>query len=147
MKKSSEVLHNLFNSPCYSKLNYNIEAWKFVPYIVSSIRAGISYVYVKNSKLYIVCKHSQFKLEFKYKKKEIMNGLKLFQENKKMLLGIDDIICYKQKQSTNITREIIGESFNEKSEGEFENLASGELYDIFERIRERILDNLEHEGR
>ncbi|MDA3967275.1 MULTISPECIES: hypothetical protein [Helicobacter] len=76
-----------------------------------------------------------------------MNGLKLFQANKKMLLGIDDIICYEQKQAINITREIIGESFNEKSEGEFENLASGELYDIFERIRERILDNLEHEGR
>lgn len=146
MKKSFEVLHNLFSSPCYSKLNYNIEAWQFVPYIVNSIRVGISYVYVKKDKLYIVCKHSQFKFEFKYKKKEIMNGLKLFQENRKMLLQIDDIICYEQKQ-VNTHVDVLEEFFNEKSEGEFENLASGELYDIFERIRDNILKNLANEGR
>ena len=147
MKKVSEILTHLLESPNFEKLRKKREAINFTQMLPLSLKSGIAFSYTKDSILFFVFKHPCFKQEFYHKIPLIKQLLKEYQQKKCGLLEIQDIRCFVQhniyqKEVESLQASAIPLTYGELSKGEFKNLATGKrMHTLFEDIRKIILNN------
>ncbi|AWI34116.1 hypothetical protein CDV25_04550 [Helicobacter apodemus] len=145
MKKVSQILSHLFNTPSYQKLHQTQQIKGFLWALPKSLRDGVCFCYIKNQALFFALKHPCYKQEFDYKLTIIKQLLKQYQQSKEELLGVMDIKAFVsnnayQKFQTQQAENL--EVYGEIAKGDFENLAKDkEIREIFESIRKAILCN------
>lgn len=144
MKKVSQILSHLLNTPSYQKLHQIQQIKGFLWALPKSLRDGVCFCYIKNQILFFALKHPCYKQEFDYKLTIIKQLLRQYQQSKEQLLEAKDIKVFvsnnayqkSQKQRENLA------VYGEIAKGDFENLAKDkEIREIFESIRKAILCN------
>lgn len=153
MKNVSEVLTHLIGSPNFKKLHTLREASHFIQMMPLSFKNGIAFSYRKDKVLFIALKHPCFQQEFYHKIPLVKQLLKEYQQEKKALLGIQDIksfVTYTsyQKEVEKQKENEIPLVYGELSLGVFNNLASNPvIHKKFEEIRKIILQHQEYNGK
>ena len=141
MKKASDIISHLLDSPCFSEISLRKNIQAFVYCLPFSLRRGIAFFYVKENVLFFALNHPAFLQEFNYKMPTIKSALKQYQQLKSELLEIAGIKAFVAKTLTLKPPVNLSESFyGELACGDFENLAKDkEIFEKFEKIREIIL--------
>lgn len=149
MKNVSEILTHLLNSPSFKKLHKIRESEYFIKMLPLSLKNGIAFSYTKDKILFIALKHPCFKQEFYHKIHIIRQLLKQYQQEKNMLLEVNDIKffvtfdAYKQEIRKK-QEKTIPLTYGELSRGIFKNQAKNpKIRALFELIRSNILKNQE----
>ena len=141
MKKASDIISHLLDSPCFSEISLRKNIQAFVYCLPFSLRRGIAFFYVKENVLFFALNHPAFLQEFNYKMPTIKSALKQYQQLKNALLEVADIKAFVAKTPPLKLDLNPSESFyGELAYGDFENLAKDkEIFEKFEKIREIIL--------
>ncbi|MDE5925636.1 MAG: hypothetical protein K2N75_00010 [Helicobacter sp.] len=149
MKNVSEVLSHLFSTPCYQKYYEVSQLNQFIRLLPLSIKGGIAFGYIKNDILFLALKHPAFKQEFYHKISLLKQLLKTYQKEKSSLTNVQDIQYFVTYNAYHKEVELrqeneVAQCYGELARGNFTNYAKdAEIFEIFENIRQAILQNQE----
>lgn len=150
MKKASEIIHNIVQSPPFKPLKRQISIQRFIQVSLPlSLRQAILFAYEKEGNLLIALHHPAFLKEFNYRLPLIKSLLRKAQEEGlEGLEGIKDIrVFISRKALIEETPPASPLRYSEHSQGVFENLALDEdIHRLFEEIRAVILQNRRREA-
>lgn len=144
MKDSKEILSHLYFSNS-QKLKQTRCLNILKSLLPPRLNSAISYIYTKNQNLYIVIDQFGLKMEFNYKRELIKSLLKAIHKESYLcedLKELEIIISVSTKRIQNNQETIKAPSFEERSTGNFENLAKNiEVRELIEKIRTTIHAN------
>lgn len=144
MKDSKEILSHLYFSNS-QKLKQTRCLNILKSLLPPRLNSAISYIYTKNQNLYIVIDQFGLKMEFNYKRELIKSLLNTIHKELSLcedLKGLEIIISVSTKRTQNNQEIIKTLSFEERSTGNFENLAkNNEVRELIEKIRTTIHAN------
>lgn len=144
MKDSKEILSHLYFSNS-QKLKQTRCLNILKSLLPPRLNSAISYIYTKNQNLYIVIDQFGLKMEFNYKRELIKSLLNTIHKELSLcedLKELEIIISVSTKRTQNNQEIIKTLSFEERSTGNFENLAkNNEVRELIEKIRTTIHAN------
>lgn len=145
MKQANFIISHLRQQPSLKKLEQSASYKKLFALLPNRLTSAIKFAYNKNQTLFIVLKHSGYKMEFNYKTTLIKSLLKelILKDSTCKNIDADEIKVFATNKTSPLkTKTLKTQCYSEKSTGSFTNSTKNEkLYNTFEEIRKIICSN------
>jgi hypothetical protein len=145
MKTSKEIISHIVKKPQNSKIVQKRCIDKLISLLPPHLTNAVMFTYIKNRTLFFVLNHPGLKMEFNYKHnliKSLLNKIKDLDLNCKNI-EVDKINSFVSNKITpkNLQVEKPPLTYKERASGKFYNFASGELKEIFDKIKNELKKN------
>lgn len=145
MKNANMIIETIFRQKQYRPLSSYGCYGKFLNLIPPRFKRAISFIFVKENKLFIALSHPGYKMELNYNKDTIKSLLTPFimQNPQCEFMKVSQVVVFESKYSISASNESQVEDtiprYSELSSGDFEiDIEDEVLREKFERIREII---------
>ena len=141
MKTAQDIISHIVKKPQNSKIVQKVCIDKLVSCLPPHLQKAVMFTYIKNQTLFFVLNHPGLKMEFNYKHnliKSLLNKIKDI-DSKCQKIEVTAIKSFVSNKITPPKPKEISFTYNERSSGDFVNLAtSQELKALFENIKRTI---------
>ena len=144
MKNAATIIDAIGFQAQYKPLSNHRCFRKFLELLPPRFRKAISFLYIRDDRLYIALSHPGYKMELNYNKDVIKSLLTPFRRSQKQcsFMKAEDVIFFVSKYAHDPVEASHAQSvprYSELADGEFEaKLSDSELAERFERIREIV---------